>query len=277
MKILVNSLPKSGTNLLAKLVQMAGLQESGKSLASSSVLGKYQLVKSCLRLDHLSGNNVPLGLEIPVSVGYRWLAVYLKINDNQYISGHAAYSEQLAYLLQISGIKKIQVFRHPAAVLVSWAKFIAEKNNKWHPSHSQLAKMNLDDRCCFMLSGGLLVDTNYFQSSFLEILRRADGWLESDALIVRYEDVVGSRGGGNDAVQRLAIANVMRHIGKEANDHELDRLQEHLYGGTHTFRSGQINGWQAEISKHTLQLIQHNLQSNKYSRELGYAFPEVGQ
>lgn len=277
MKVFVNSLPKSGTNLLAKLVRMVDVKDSGKSIASSSIVGNYQFAKSCLRLDHFLGNNVPVGLEFPVSVGYAWLDGYLKIDSSQYLSGHAAFSEQLAHLLKKNGIKQIQVFRHPAAVLVSWAKFIAEDENSWHPSHAHMVQMSLDDRCRFMLSGGLLEGGEYFQSSFTEILRRTDGWLDSEALIVRYEDIVGEKGGGSDEAQRLAIANVMHHIGKDVADHELDRLQEQLYGGTHTFRSGQINGWRAEIGQDTLQFILHKLEGCKYSQALGYNSPEVAR
>jgi hypothetical protein len=270
MKVFVNSLPKSGTNLLAKLVRMVDVKDSGKSIASSSIVGNYQFAKSCLRLDHFLGNNVPVGLEFPVSVGYAWLDGYLKIDSSQYLSGHAAFSEQLAYLLRKNQLKQIQVFRHPAAVLVSWAKFTVEKKNRWHPSHAHLAKMSLDERCRFMLSGGLLDGGKYYQSSFIEILRRTDGWLDSEALVVRYEDIVGAKGGGSDEAQRLAIVNVMRHLGKDFDEKSLDRLQDQLYGGTHTFRSGQINGWKNDITTETVQLIEHALDSCKYSKELGY-------
>lgn len=277
MKVFVNSLPKSGTNLVAKLTRLVNVQDSGKSIASSSVVGNYQFAKSCMRLDHFSGNNIPVGLEFPVSLGYAWLDRYLKIANNQYLSGHAAFSEQLVHLLQKNGIKQIQVFRHPAAVLVSWAKFIAEDKNSWHPSHAHMVKMNLDDRCRFMLTGGLLEGGKYYQSSFTEILSRTDGWLESTALVVRYEDIVGAKGGGNDDAQRLVIKNVMQHMGMHAAENELDRLQDQLYGGTHTFRSGQINSWQAEIGQDTLQLIQSNMDKCKYSVALGYSFVEAAQ
>lgn len=273
MRAFVNSLPKSGTNLVAKLMRLAGVQESGRSIASSSIVGKHQTIKSIWRQDHFSGNNVPVGLEFPFSVGYRWLDNYLKIQDGQYLSGHAAFSEQLAYLLNKNSIKHVQVFRHPAAVLVSWAKFIVEDGNSWHPSHTLMRQMNLDDRCHFMLTGGLLKHESYFHSSFTEILRRIDGWLDSKALIVRYEDIVGWRGGGNDDAQRVAIEAVMRHIERKVDDYELDWFQDQLYGGTHTFRSGQINSWQTEISGNTRQLIQDKLGGVSYSHDLGYTFP----
>lgn len=277
MKLFVNSLPKSGTNLVAKLVMLVNVQYSGKSIAASSILGNHQLAKSCLRLSHFSGNNIPVGIEFPVSVGSSWLNRYLKIADNQYLSGHAAFSEQLAHLLKMNEIKQIQILRHPAAVLVSWAKFIVEDSNAWHPSHAILKKMNLDDCCHFLLEGGQLEGTNYYQSSIIEILHRIQGWLKSDALIVRFEDVVGSQGGGDDEVQRLTIADILRHIGKTFDENELDRLQDQLYGGTHTFRSGQIDSWQAGIKQSTLQLMQDKLSSSKFCQALGYSFPHAVQ
>ena len=268
VKIFINSLPKSGTNLIAKLVRLMGVDNSGKSVAFSSILGRYQFAKSCMRLAHFSGNNVPIGLEFPVCADYRWLAHYLKLRDNQYISGHAAYTEQLAHLLKVNNVSQIQVFRHPAAVLVSWAKFIAEDRNNWHPSHKIISGLSLEQRCRFLLTGGLVQNGKYYQSSFAEILHRTEGWIDSSAMIVRYEDIVGSKGGGNDDIQRSAIASVMRHIGKEFNRSELDRLQEQLYGGTHTFRSGQIDSWRSELSESTLQLIQDKLGTSNYSRVL---------
>lgn len=271
MRVFVNSVPKSGTNLVAKLVRLTGMQDSRRSIASSSIVGRYQLIKSCVRIDHLSGDNVSVGLEFPVSVGYHWLNRYLKIDNNHYLSGHAAFSEQLAYLIGTNGVSHIQVFRHPAAVLLSWVKFFVEDINSWHPSHTIMKKMNLEDRCYFMLAGGIHAETKRYQNSFAEILRRSEGWLDGNALIVRYEDIVGCKGGGDDNIQRLTIARVMRHIGRPFSESDLDRMQEQLYGGTHTFRSGRVDGWTKEISQSVQELLSKELANSRLSRVLDYS------
>lgn len=267
MRVFVNSLPKSGTNLLEKLIRMLDIEQSGRSIASTNIIGRHSLAKSILHQDHFSGMSVPIGLEFPVSVSMRWLDKTLDIADGQYLSGHAAFSEQLDYLVQKNNVKTIQIFRDPRAVLLSWAKYVVEDTNSWYTFHHFFKKMDLNERILFLLKGG--VAEGIYYSSFREVLNRAGGWLGSQStLVVRFEDLVGSQGGGSDEMQRKTIENILQHIGYEYQTSYLDWLQKDLFGGTHTFRGGRIDGWKDVIDDELNDLIIQELKGCGVVRKL---------
>jgi len=153
MCIFVNSVPKSGTNLLEKLIRLVGVEKSGKSVALSNILGRYNLIKSVLHQDHIAGMSIPVGLEYPVSVSAKWLDKTLSIRDNHYLSGHAAYSEQLDFMVKSHDLKVLQIYRDPRAVLVSWAKFVAEDTNRWYPFHIFFKLFDFKYRIMFLFLG----------------------------------------------------------------------------------------------------------------------------
>ncbi len=242
---------------------------SGKSIASSSILGRYGHIKSILHQDHLNGISVPIGLEYPVSVSQNWLNKTLSINDNQYLSGHAAYSEQLDHLVRSKGLKMLQIYRDPRAVLVSWAKYVVEEENSWYTFHDFFKAMDLRKRIRFLIQGG---DINgIYYSSFREVIERSGGWINSDnVVVVKFEDLVGSKGGGSDEIQREAISKILKHVGKELQGNELDKVQTNLFGGTHTFRGGQIDGWIRDFDEKENLMIINELKGMEVMRYLGY-------
>ncbi|RME58013.1 hypothetical protein D6779_07375 [Candidatus Parcubacteria bacterium] len=269
MKVFVNSIPKSGTNLLEKFVRLLGFSKSGKSVALSNILGRYHLIKSILHQAHLSGLSVPIGLEFPVSVSVNWLNKTLAIPENQYLSGHAAYSEQLDFMVKSNGLKAMQIYRDPRAVLVSWAKYVAEDINRWYPFHSFFKRMSLKERIRFLLHGGEI--NGLYYSSFREVLGRAGGWIESgNTFVVRFEDLVGSRGDGSDGRQRETMIGILEHIGHDYSEADLDQYQQELYGGTHTFRSGRIDSWKDVIDDGLHDEIITTLQRCEALTKLGY-------
>lgn len=269
MRVFVNSLPKSGTNLLEKLVRLLDFKHSGRSLASTSILGRWNIVKSVLRQDHFRGLSVPVGLEYPVSVSVSWLDKVLDIPDGSYISGHAAYSEQLDYLVQQHKMPVLQIYRDPRAVLLSWARFVAEEQVSWYPLHNFFKSMELEERILFLLHGGYA--NGIYHSSFREILQRSSGWLLSDnTFIVRFEDIIGAQGGGDDVLQRQVLIRILDFLQIPSNNDLVNRLQASLYGGTKTFRSGQVDSWR-NLPPRVLAQISEHLSGCKIVETLGYS------
>jgi len=250
--IFVNSLPKSGTNMVQKLIELAGYPYSKKSLAASSCFGRYGLAKHFLRAPASGETPLSIGLEVPVVVSPKWVSKYLATADG-YVSGHAPYSDHFYSILNNHRFKTIQVVRHPAAVLVSWARYIVEEGYYWGDAHVFLKNMSLDERVEFLVGGGSLGDNDsLYYRSFSDVLLGVKGWFDAEGvLVVRFEDLVGSQGGGSDQTQRETIVNIFQHIDHKCTQNDLSRVQKDLYGGTHTFRSGSIDTWRTKISKKT--------------------------
>lgn len=246
--------------MVQKCLELASIPYSQRSIAASSMYGRYARIKSILR--DVSANETPvvIGLEIPVAVSPRWLREYLH-GASGYVSGHAAFSSHYSAILQSEQYKTIQVVRHPCAVLASWANYIAEPGYYWRDAQRVFSRMSPQERVRLMLYGGVLneTDTRFYYRGFREVWKQVQGWVESDdVLTVKYEDLVGSRGGGDDELQKSTICKMMLHVGMDVNDGEIKQIAENLYGGTHTFRQGNIEGWR--------KLIDANLEGQVYEK-----------
>ena len=86
---------------------------------------------------------------------------------------------------------------------------------------------------------------------------KAFEWLEQDpeVLVCRFEDLVGPKGGGDLDKQKETLFCLAYHIGMELTQKKLDHIIEHLFGNTHTFRSGRIGSWKQNFDKEITQLF----------------------
>jgi len=271
MKLLINSLPKSGTNMVQKCVELASIPYSGKSLAASSAFGRYALAKRIMRSPRFGEVPVPIGLEVPVAVSPTWIKSYLA-SANGYVSGHASYSEHLNFLLQEVGCKVVQVVRHPCAVLSSWVNYIAEPGYYWSEAHQYLADKPFEERVRFMLhGGGFGGEGSLYYGGFKDVLLQVQGWLDAvDVLTVRYEDIVGEMGGGDNVKQLQVISDVLQHIGIDADSRFIETISSKLYGGTHTFRKGSVGGWRNLVGSSLEDEIMTELADLPFMKRVNY-------
>ena len=269
MRVFVNSIHKSGTNLVEKLVQLSGIQRSGRSLALSSIEGPFTPIRKLLR-GAKSGEGVPVGLESPADVRSSWLSRYVSIPGDHYMSGHAPYSEALAGTLASQNYRVLQVYRDPRSVLVSWAKYCDDRSLRWYPFYDYLKALGFEDRVRFFLRGGEYGGKPYF--GIKELVHRTAGWLNDErTMALRYEDLVGASGGGEDAVQRQAIELALNFIGLEFDENTVEEIQTNLYGGTHTFREGRVDGWREALNAELAGEIVAACRDSEY-QQLGYRF-----
>lgn len=269
MRLLLNSLPKSGTSLAQKLLRLADIRYSGKSIAASSLFGKNVFIKRLLRQPGLSELPVPIGLDVPVCASPSWLHRYLQ-NADGYVSGHAAYSDHFFEVLQDQRYLTIQAVRHPAAVIVSWANYIIEPGYYWNSASVAMQKLSFEERLRVIINGGRLADVYY--PKFEDILVRISGWFEMQrAFVVKYENLVGAQGGGDDDLQRDTIGRVLEYLGVEASTSRIESIARDLYGGTHTFRKGKTDTWKDVLKPDMAAAINRLLEANPFLADLDYA------
>lgn len=261
MKVLVNALPKSGTNLLQKLVELLGMEYDQLGIASSLILGDKYWAKQIVRGAKWDKNPVVIGFEATAAVNSRWLDKRLaKIKDGNYISGHANYSEKLHYYLLKNKIKTIHIVRDPRAVLLSNVKFFAEKKDYYlYPLYQNKSREELIK---IALYGGYFPEINMYLNSFKNQQEKVREWEEKEhVLVVRFENLIGEKGGGSKETQLDTIREIIEFIGGSTNHKKPEDIAEHLFGGTHTFRKGKIGTWKKELSETLIQEIEVELES----------------
>ena len=261
--IFVNSLPKSGTHLLAKCLDLMGYQNKQKRFIAADWIENNSLIKKAIKRlmndSFVARNSVRVGLDVSAFISDSKLNKYLSgavgANIDNYIFGHAPHSDLLLNRLEQHNIKTLFIIRDPRDVLVSWAHYIHKSPG--HFAYSQHVGKNFEERIQLILEGGFLPN-GIFNESYASILRSSSGWLtEPSVMVVRFEDLVGGGGGGSDATQFETINKIAEFIG--AKSISPSDIASQLFGGSKTFRTGKIGGWNKELSPDMIAMVNHHV------------------
>ena len=269
-RIFINSLPKSGTHLLAKTVELFGYQEHFAGDAKlddparvTPLFINYREIKDALTRDGKAplatakgavavGTLTPVYVD-PATFGH-WLAA---LAPGRYLLGHVMYSPALRPLLADLGYRHLFILRDPRAVVVSLLDFILETRGMPRPHFLQadFRAMTLAARLAFILEGGRAPLAGVTTQGFAAVYRGLLAWeADPDCLVVRFEDLVGPQGGGSAERQFVAIAQIARHLGYRV-DEAAAHMAKIFDPASRTFRTGQIDGWQSELDAASLAYL----------------------
>jgi hypothetical protein len=281
MKVVANSIPKSGTHLLDRLITLLGfdlmdlggigphLAQAGKNLTSTRLRlrtlvglrspedvmgigshlvdgGRFPPARRLLRTR--GPEKVMIGVDFPREIGRRWLERRLsRVPDGCFVSAHCVYSPELASLFAGEQMRVVCILRDPRDVAVSQMHYIKQK--KRHPIHDAFIALPSDnERLLVSIRGGLLGMRELL--SLDERYRQFLGWQrDENSVLVKFEDLVGPWGGGSAEAQRSTVERVTRHLGVSVNEETVPSIEEDLFGLGRTFRKGQIGGWREEFSE----------------------------
>jgi hypothetical protein len=299
VRIVANSIPKSGTHLLDRLLVLLGFEMVDLGgvrphLAKSNY--RFPLVnkrlKSILGLrgpedvmgigPHLveggrfrparrllrgRGEKVTVGVVSPQPIGRRWLTRRLsKVPDGGFVSAHCIYTPQLADLFRQQGMSTVCILRDPRDVAVSQMHYIKQLEN--HFAHEGYMALPSDkERLLLAIRGGELGGRRL--QSLDERYRQFLRWeRDGGAAVAKFEDLVGTKGGGSAEAQRLAVERVAEHLGVGVDKATMRAVEEGLFGAGRTFRKGQIGGWHEEFSADHARAVEEVL--GPLLVELGY-------
>lgn len=246
-KIFLNGIWKSGNNLMVKICQEMERPYANFGLASSLVIGDYYLARQWIRGAKLEKSPVPVGIDMPINISSNWLNAKIHNLSNQSFGGHCAYSDHIIDLLRKHGVKTIHIIRDPRDVIVSFAHWIVTRPD-YYP-YPYFKDLTLKERMKAVITG---IDCGeFYLDGFATVMDRSYGWLTNpdDVLVVRFEDLVGEKGGGSDEAQKQSLRSIAEWIGYEADEERINQIAEKIFGGTHTFRKGQIGEWKNEFDE----------------------------
>lgn len=272
MKILVNSLPKSGTHLLGKLLICLGFSEWEPGLTGDLLRethrNPYRNLKKRARRPRAGEQSYAIDLDIENNrASKRWLSRYLnRIPEGHFLTGHLPYSYDLSAFLQIHGYRVIQIMRDPRDVLISYINF--QKNWKNNPFYDNYREMSLSACVERVMHGSS--EKGVVTKPLNERIESAIGWTNDERVCsVRFECLVGPEGGGLASTQLETIANVCRFLDLKPDDDEIKNIANNVFDRkSETFYKGQIGQWQSAFQQQELDVISDEIGSS--IRELGY-------
>jgi hypothetical protein len=238
-RVLVNSFPKAGTHLVtAELTKLEGIHNSYVHLQPRDF---NRLAPDRQRL---------LDFEPDVDALARRLR---KVGKGQVVTAHFAYIKEFCELLDELNYRTIFVVRDPRDVLISDLNYV--KTLPRHFLHRTLMeKFSTDaERLEAMIRG---IDRPPYVRPLAQRWQRYLNWMEAPSVLtVRFEDLVGTAGGGDDAAKRASMGRIAAHIGREDGSiPEQEVLRQQKW--TPTLRSGRTNRWREVLTPSQIALFE---------------------
>ncbi|MFX0045139.1 MAG: hypothetical protein ACFE8Z_04775 [Candidatus Hermodarchaeota archaeon] len=258
-KVFLNSVPKAGTNLAIKCLQLLGFKWVGSMDANYVGPTRRGVPWFKRKTDALSfGFQRAYARLADRNTGYmigtvrpteyrRHVVDHLcrRVKRGQFIYAHVGENPDLRQKLRSNDFSILFVIRHPIAVTLSAMHYLIKSRR----FPSDLEKKGLDERLSIMLNGYSPQEGTPGRRVYplYDAFARVADWIaDPDVLLIRYEDLVGPKGGGSAENQFSIVEEIGRHVGLGENAVSREVI-DRIYGGTHTFRKGRIDSWREEI------------------------------
>lgn len=219
-RVLLASVPKAGTNLLIRVLE-------------------------------LFPHPIPSGTAVGVvSQQPELLPKIAAVKRGRFIVTHCAFGD-VASVVEAQDMLGVFLIRDPRDTCVSWYHYIMREPAHW--CHSYFCSV-LSDRASRLMAAirGLTKDPRSehpFLASIDEHFRLRMGYMdEARFCTVRFEDLVGSAGGGNDNQQAQTLHVIANHLGLRLTSSDIRRITTQAFcRESPTFRKGQIGSWRDEM------------------------------
>lgn len=219
-RVLAISVPKAGTHLLA------GCLEAFPDL----------------RCFHRGVRFLPLARHEAARAADR---AFGAMGGGMFASTHVAWSSELEGALAAMGVQTLLLVRDPRDVVVSFVQFAMTRRR--HPQHRLFASLADDEaRIRTAIEGSRALGE---PPRVLERFERMLPWAKHGAALVRFERLVGPRGGGGEAEQLDEIAGIARHLGLELSPEQTRAVARRAFDpASPTFRSGRAGDWRRRFT-----------------------------
>lgn len=238
-KAILNSLPKSGTHLIESLFfELPFIRHfSGRTILINTHDGSF--AKGMRRIKSLK--------------------------KGQFAPAHLQYSDKLYNAIVKQDIKFIQIMRDPRDVIISHLLYIRDID-KTHKSSKYINSLSTD-----IEQFNAVIDGEFdVIEPFQDVVNKFLGWIDKPAVLtIKFEDLVGSNGGGSDELQAIATQKIINHVGLQLTETEIKEISNKIFSSkSPTFNTGKINKWKNYFTEKHKQICKEKIQ---YSLEiLGY-------
>jgi len=200
----------------------------------------------------------------------------INLPTDQFLMCHAYYSKQRADALNHKDFNTIFIYRDPRDQVVSFAFYLIE-HKKWWP---KVEHMTFDEILLDLITTGSvfgksppgITGINHLYSMYIP-------WITAkNVLSIRFEDLVGQQGGGTNQTQFYTIQKIAQYIGADQNPEKLNSIAKDLFGGTATYRRGQIGSWKTHFTQEHIKAFKevagNLLIQLGYEKDMNWQTPE---
>lgn len=230
-KVLLNSLPKSGTHLIERLFfELPMLQHyGGRTIMINTHDNSFEPETKRLK----------------------------KIHNGQFAPAHIQYNEEIYSFIKAAKIKVVQMIRDPRDVLISQWLYVKDLD-KAHKSHKYISSLETDIEQFEAVING----RQNIIEPFADVANKFSGWRSKpDVLTIRFEDLVGSKGGGSDEEQLQTVKKIIAHINLPVKEDKLEIITQKIFSSkSSTFNTGKINKWKTVFTNEHKDICKERIQ-----------------
>lgn len=243
-RVLLTTIPKAGKNLLVSFFSALGLErQSPESDLTAATLHVQELWFHRDRLQHDDG-----GPPQPHATGHeesfeRILERWGALPAGSYVQAHLPYDEELLARVRAADLVPVFLYRDPRACLASLAHYLVERGEP-ATMLARLPSRDLGAVLRFLVAGDDVIPP--FEQQYAQYR----GWLDAPGVAaVRFEDLVGPRGGGTFARQAATLAALAERVGWAGSPWTLlEAIDRTFNPQAGTFRRGTIDGWRDDLA-----------------------------
>ncbi len=246
-RVIIDSLPKSGTHLLAKLVAGMGFQDINIAILNDNYLD-FSKKGDWDNWEPIRAANLGDQIANPARIYCDTTKALELLGPNQFCISHLEYKPKIKNAIAYNHISHLFIIRDLRDNICSMVDHrINLRAHAYNPDwYYYLSALSSDeDRLITAIEG-----RDRFLEPFASHLDYGAGWVDDpDTLVVRFEDLIGPSGGGEVDMQKRVIAQVAEFLGLTLANSEVDRLAATLWGGnTRTMNRGQRGSWDSRFT-----------------------------
>lgn len=230
--VLVNSIPKAGTNLLKNIVKsVPGIRGCDDASWAGGLPDPDD------RLDFLRDR-------------------FWCHRPGCFYTGHIPYARQIAAWLDDREFRHLFMMRDPRDVIVSVCHYIMRDTRPRHPYYDMYARFASDQERLMAVITGFRADAGVYRTGADVIPSIASGcevympWAQHPGVLtVRFEDLVGQDASAERV--REVLARILRFLDVPVEDATIDRMQRRGMSPrrSYTFRRGRVGSWRDEFTE----------------------------
>ncbi|MCK4943589.1 MAG: sulfotransferase domain-containing protein [Candidatus Aminicenantes bacterium] len=265
-RVIINSFPKSGTHLLGRLVENLGFIDLPIMLVEDFCVdfnkrGDWHTWKPIVDsgiTEFSNPSRKPESTEISLR----------RIRNGQFCTSHLKYSKFSSLSLKYLKIKHLFIIRDIRDCIISqerWRRDLKAHDflPKWFFYLNALKSD--EERLLTVIEG-----KDRFLEPYSYHLDYGWGWLDdSNVLIVRYENLIGPKGGGTVNKQKEEIKMVANYLGCKRSDKDIEQMANNLWGSkTRTMKYGKSKYWKDKFTPEVNESFHKHY--DHYMKKLGY-------
>lgn len=259
-RVLLVSPPKAGTHLLGKALKLMPGIRSTYLHVERPILNRYTKGKT-------ADSEWAIRFPEDEPAMRRLLA---RVGPGRFCTAHLGYHESIGTILDDLDYKVLLILRDPRDIAVSLVNYL--KKQRYHPLHEYFRDLPFDQALVHAIEGLDRSVAGRALPSLCDRLGTYVAWTtQPRCYTLKFEELVGEKGGGSADDQRRVLESAARHLGLPHDEQTHQRIASRLFGGTATFHRGTTQQWRERYNEAHLQLAREHL--SELLIQLGYESP----